>query len=116
MKNEKYAIGDTLEMFCSGCDAETVHSVQAVTKLGRMTAAVCDTCQTSSTYKSGVKTATAVGNAKTAKDYDRNQKYRKGQSMMHPVFGRGEVTDVPEPQKIDVLFGDRTRRLIHAQE
>jgi hypothetical protein len=36
--------------------------------------------------------------------------------MMHDKFGHGEVTAVLEPQKIDVLFGDTTRRLIHAQD
>jgi hypothetical protein len=35
--------------------------------------------------------------------------------MMHAIFGHGEVTAVIESQKIDVLFGDRTRRLIHDQ-
>jgi hypothetical protein len=35
--------------------------------------------------------------------------------MTHDKFGHGEVTAVIEPQKIDVLFGDQTRRLIHAQ-
>jgi hypothetical protein len=35
--------------------------------------------------------------------------------MTHPVFGHGEVTAVIEPQKIDVLFPDRLRRLIHAR-
>jgi hypothetical protein len=53
---------------------------------------------------------------KTASPYDRTRKYRKGQSMTHETFGQGEVTAVIEPQKIDVLFGDRQRRLIHSQE
>jgi hypothetical protein len=35
--------------------------------------------------------------------------------MMHPTFGPGEVTAVIEPRKIDVLFLDRMRRLIHAR-
>jgi hypothetical protein len=35
--------------------------------------------------------------------------------MMHPTFGLGEVTAVIEPQKIDVLFSDRVRRLAHAR-
>jgi hypothetical protein len=35
--------------------------------------------------------------------------------MMHTTFGVGEVTAVIEPRKIDVLFQDRVRRLIHAQ-
>ena len=52
---------------------------------------------------------------KAAGPYDRHKKYRKGQAMMHDKFGHGEVTAVLEPQKIDVLFGDTTRRLIHAQ-
>jgi hypothetical protein len=34
--------------------------------------------------------------------------------MMHPNFGEGEVTAVIETGKIDVLFADRLRRLIHA--
>jgi hypothetical protein len=34
--------------------------------------------------------------------------------MQHPIFGAGEVTALIEPQKIDVLFSDRMRRLIHA--
>jgi hypothetical protein len=34
--------------------------------------------------------------------------------MMHPSFGEGEVTAVIESGKIDVLFADRMRRLIHA--
>ena len=116
MKNEKYAAGDSIPMFCSGCDDDTSHSIQAVTKFGKISAAVCSTCQTSSTFRGGVKIGTAVGNTKAAKAYDRTVRYRKGQAMTHPVFGRGEVTAVLEPQKIDVLFGSTTRRLIHAQD
>ena len=47
--------------------------------------------------------------------YDRTHTYRAGQSLTHPVFGQGEVTTVIENQKIDVLFPDRLRRLIHAR-
>jgi hypothetical protein len=35
--------------------------------------------------------------------------------MIHPMWGQGEVTAVIEPRKIDVLFSDRLRRLIHAR-
>jgi hypothetical protein len=35
--------------------------------------------------------------------------------MAHETFGIGEVTQLIEPRKIDVLFQDRLRRLIHAQ-
>ena len=33
--------------------------------------------------------------------------------MIHPTFGEGEVTAVID-RKIDVLFSDRMRRLIHS--
>jgi hypothetical protein len=35
--------------------------------------------------------------------------------MAHPTFGFGEVMALIEPQKIDVLFSDKVRRLIHAR-
>ena len=116
MTTTKYAVGDGLQMMCSVCDVDQNHTVQSVTKLGKITAAVCDACATVSTFSRGVKTSVSVGRAKTASPYDRTRKYRKGQAMMHSVFGQGEVTAVLEPHKIDVLFGDTTRRLIHAQE
>jgi hypothetical protein len=31
------------------------------------------------------------------------------------MWGQGEVTAVIEPRKIDVLFSDRLRRLIHSR-
>lgn len=115
MKSQKYTVGETLTMLCSGCDVEQSHTVETATKQGMITKAICDVCATSSTFSRGVKTSVAMGKSKTASPYDRTRKYRKGQAMMHSTFGQGEVTAVIEPQKIDVLFGDRTRRLIHAQ-
>jgi|ERR1035437_3718925 hypothetical protein len=115
MKTEVFAIGGTIEMMCSACDVEQNHRIEAVTKQGKITKAACEACETSSTFNRGVKTSVNVGTGKNASPYDRTRKYRKGQAMTHHVFGRGEVTAVIEPQKIDVLFADRTRRMIHAQ-
>jgi hypothetical protein len=117
MKVEKYSVGDSITMMCSTCDVDRAHQVQTVTKLGKITSAVCTSCSTASTFSRGVKTSVNVGKStKTASPYDRTRKYKKGQAMMHSVFGQGEARAVIEMQKIDVLFGDRTRRLIHAQE
>jgi hypothetical protein len=116
-KAVKYAVGEELEMMCSACDVEQPHLIETTTKQGKITCAVCTVCQTSSTFSRGVKTSVEMGGkSKTASPYDRTRKYKKGQAMMHSTFGPGEVTAVVELQKIDVLFGDRTRRLIHAQE
>jgi hypothetical protein len=115
MKKEVFVVGQTLKMLCSACDVEQNHNVESVTKQGQITKAICQACETSSTFSRGVKTSVAMGKSKSASPYDRPRKYRKGQAMMHSTFGQGEVTDVIEPQKIDVLFGDKTRRLIHSQ-
>lgn len=116
MKTEKFAAGDPTTMFCSACEDDTGHTVGSTTKLGKITSAVCDTCQTSSTFKAGVKTGVTVGKGKAAAAYDRKKRYRKGQAMLHSIFGHGEVTAVADSQKIDVLFGETTRRLIHDQQ
>jgi hypothetical protein len=115
MKKEIFNVGQTLEMLCSGCESEQMHTVDSVTKQGQITKAICRACETASTFSRGVKTSVAIGKSKNASPYDRTRKYRKGQSMMHTVFGQGEVTAIIEPHKIDVLFGDTTRRLIHEQ-
>ena len=114
-KKPVFAVGETLEMMCSACDTEQMHRVDTVTKQGVITKAVCEACETVSTFTRGVKTAVSMGTGKNASPYDRTRKYKKGQAMMHDKFGQGEVTEVIEPQKIDVLFGDQVRRLIHAQ-
>ncbi|MFT3742869.1 MAG: hypothetical protein QM785_01120 [Pyrinomonadaceae bacterium] len=116
MTDKGYAVDDSVEMMCSACDLDQNHKVVAVTKQGKITKAACETCETVSTFARGVKTSVSVsGSGKAASPYDRSRKYKKGQAMMHEKFGHGEVTAVIEPGKIDVLFGDQTRRLIHAQ-
>ena len=115
MKVTAYSVDESVEMMCSACDLEQNHKVKTVTKQGKITKAVCEACETVSTFTRGVKTSVAMGTGKNASPYDRMRKYRKGQAMTHDKFGRGEVTAVIEPQKIDVLFGDQTRRLINAQ-
>jgi hypothetical protein len=116
MKEAVYSAEQVVVMMCSVCDNEQNHIVQTVTKQGKITGAMCAACETMSKFSRGQKTSVTVGSGKAASPYDRTRRYRKGQALTHDVFGRGEVSAVIEPQKIDVLFGDRTRRLIHAQD
>lgn len=116
VKEKAYAVDELVEMMCSACDSEQSHNVVTVTKQGKITEAACTVCDTASTFVRGNKTSvSAGGRSKAAQPYDRSRKYKKGQSMMHDKFGHGEVVTVLESQKIDVLFGDQTRRLIHDQ-
>jgi len=115
MIQTKYKAGDTLEMFCSTCDIEDIHTIEIATKGGKISKATCNVCSSTSSFLRGVKSAIKVGTGRIASPYDRNRRYRRGQAMMHNTFGHGEVTEVFNTQKIDVLFSDCTRRLIHDQ-
>jgi hypothetical protein len=110
---QNHKSGERVEKFCAVCAEERGHVVASVTKAGRITRVSCPKCGTRSTFKSGVTTTRAT--AKSGEPYDSTRTYRAGQSLTHPVFGVGEVTALVEPQKMDVLFPDRMRRLIHAR-
>jgi hypothetical protein len=115
MENETFAVGQLVSKMCLTCGDEQSHQILTVTKKGLISKVVCAVCATTSSFKSTAKTASASSEPKTADPYDRTHTYRKGQTMMHNAFGYGEVMSVIEPQKIDVKFSDRLRRLIHAQ-
>jgi hypothetical protein len=106
--------GERVEKFCAVCSEERGHVVASVNKRGRITRVSCPKCGTSSTFKAGGG-ATQRAAAQPGAPYDRTYTYRTGQSLTHPIFGEGEVTAVVENQKIDVLFPDRLRRLIHGR-
>ena len=114
METQIYKSGERVEKFCAVCDEERGHVVASVTKAGRITRVSCPKCGTRSPFKAGVVPGTRP-TAKSGEPYDRTRTYRAGQSLTHPVFGVGEVTALVEPQKMDVLFPDRMRRLIHSR-
>jgi hypothetical protein len=107
--------GERVEKFCAVCGEERGHVVASVTKTGRITRVSCPKCNTRSTFKSGKNASGPRASAQAGAPYDRTRTYRTGQTMLHPTYGMGEVTAVIEPQKIDVLFSDRMRRLIHSR-
>jgi transcription elongation factor Elf1 len=109
MVKYQYAVGDRVDKLCAVCKEERGHIVALLNKQGQISRVSCPQCGTRSTFKSGKSVKTP-----NSPPYDWTRTYRKGQTMMHPTFGLGEVTAVIEPQKIDVLFSDRVRRLFHA--
>ena len=114
MEKQAYVVGSRVEKLCAVCGVERGHVVASVTKQGRVSRVDCPKCGTRSAFKAGAGTTTRA-TAKSGAPYDCTHTYRTGQTMMHPTYGLGEVTAVIEPQKIDVLFADRMRRLIHAR-
>jgi len=114
MEKQVFAMGERADKLCGTCYEERGHIVTAVTKRGQISRVRCPKCGTVSTFKLSSRTSPRLSE-KAPLPYDRTCVYRTGQSMDHKTFGVGEVTGLIEPQKIDVLFQDRMRRLIHAQ-
>jgi transcription elongation factor Elf1 len=106
-----YKVGDRIDQMCITCNEERGHVVVSISKTGNITRVSCPMCASRVAYRSGTKRRPS---AEFGAPYDRTRSYRKGQTLMHPMFGEGEVTAIIEPQKMDVLFADRMRRLIHA--
>jgi hypothetical protein len=110
-----YAVGDRVDKFCAKCQEERGHIVATITKRGQVSRVSCPKCGVRSSFKPAAGPRSASASTKASAPYDRTRTYRTGQHLTHPTYGPGEVTAVIEPQKIDVLFSDRVRRLIHSQ-
>lgn len=104
-------VGDRVEQKCLTCNEERGHIVASVSKTGKVTRVSCPICNSRVPYKGG---GTRTPSTTAGSPYDPARTYRRGQTMVHPTFGEGEVTAVIETGKIDVLFADRLRRLIHS--
>ena len=113
MEQQVHTVGERTEKLCAVCREERGHVVASVNKRGRIMRVDCPMCGTRSTFRIGGQTK-ARTDRQTGGPYDRTRTYRTGDTMLHPTYGIGEVTSLIEPRKIDVLFPDRMRRLIHA--
>lgn len=111
-KKRIFITGERIEQMCVVCGEERGHIVASISKQGRITRVSCPMCGSLVPFKGGI---TRRRSTKVGGPYNQAQTYRRGDAMVHPLFGEGEVTGIIEPQKIDVLFADRLRRLIHAR-
>ena len=116
MEQQQYSIGDRIEQMCKVCGEDKGHVVISVGKRGQITRVNCPQCETQGRYKSSKIKRERRAPDLNSPPYDWTRTYRKGQAMLHPSFGVGEVTALIEPKKIDVLFSDRVRRLIHSRD
>ena len=114
MEKQTHAVGQRVDKLCAPCDEERGHVVASVTSGGRISRVSCPKCGTLSTFKDSSRTPPRTA-AQNLPPYDRTRTYHAGQVMSHTTYGTGEVTALAGPGKIDVLFTDRLRRLIHAQ-
>lgn len=114
MEIQTHTIGERTDKLCATCKEERGHIVASLNKRGQISRVSCTKCGTLSTFKLSSRTTARI-QGRAPSPYDRTRIYHAGQTMTHAMFGDGEVTAVIEPQKIDVLFPDRVRRLVHSQ-
>lgn len=116
MKDQTYKVGENIEKYCADCDKLAGHTVKTVTKTGRVSKVICDGCGLLGTFKPNSNLSKIQNLAtKTGEPYDMTKTYRTGQIMSHSTFGTGEVLTVVDSKKIEVLFIDQVRRLVHSR-
>ena len=124
---KRIRLGDDVLTYCGRCKEERTHQVVALNNGGGVERVICRTCHSNHLYRDRqvrTKKADAVSvrrrEAKSAATsdarlyaYSPKEVYEKGQMIMHPKFGTGEVVEV-RAGKIDVRFDGELRTLLHA--
>jgi hypothetical protein len=110
-----YKVGQRVDKWCVVCSEERGHVVASVSVKGRATRVTCPICGTRGTFKNGAICPVKIASSKAAQPYDWTHSYRVRQLINHPTYGLGEVVGLIEPKKMDVLFADRIRRMIHSR-
>jgi hypothetical protein len=115
MNERVYNVGQRVDKWCTVCGEERGHIVLSVSAKGHVTRVKCPLCETRGPFKSGANSSVKSGSLKVAEPYDWTHTYRVKQLINHPTYGLGEVVALIEPKKVDVLFADRIRRLVHSR-
>ncbi|MBN2359103.1 MAG: hypothetical protein JXR83_06590 [Deltaproteobacteria bacterium] len=134
-------LGRDVDAFCSRCGLVLAHTVTA--KLGdRIVRVMCNTCKREHAYRSSDDTAaprrgrdpgearrqprtTATTSAfarllgdrdaATAVAYRPTHTFVLSDLLQHPTFGLGVVSEVKSQGKIEVVFRDAVRVLVHGR-
>jgi hypothetical protein len=115
MEKLRHTIGERTEKLCAVCKEERGHIVVSINVRGAINRVDCSKCGTRTAFKQSASTIQR-SSSQAGLPYDKTYKYRAGQTMTHPNYGQGEVTALIEPLKIDVLFSDKLRRLVHSRD
>jgi hypothetical protein len=117
MEKQSYEVGDHIETRCETCDAVRSQIVASVGIKNQITGATCPRCGNRNRYKKTSFGASKINsnNPAVGKPYNMSEKYEQGEFIQHSSFGLGEVVNVVESGKIEVLFNDRLRCLVHGR-
>ena len=124
--------GGTIDGWCGKCKMILAHTIEAM--IGSKPARVhCNTCNSQHAYKASepskttprasgggtrpgrYKTLLASSDTAAAKTYSPKDTYREGDVLQHSVFGVGVTTAVKDISKIEVLFENGPKTLVHGR-
>jgi hypothetical protein len=134
---EKTKVGGETQAYCTHCRAMREHIVVAME--GSKPAKVeCDVCHKQHLFRAGppgakspsgrTRTArvtkkeaapvetvdlAAVMEGRPSRGYDPKVRFAIGEVVAHPLFGKGLVTQLPGPQKVEITFPNGPRLLTH---
>ena len=131
-----YKAGDNIDGYCTKCDMILAHTIEAMVD-EKPKRTQCNTCKHQHVYrkekkkpaarKSASKTGAGVAKAtdygkylegRTKADsrrYSMKSKFIKGELIDHPKFGLGVTTALKDGSKIEVLFPEGPKTLVHAR-
>jgi len=128
----KLSVGGYMKYHCSRCDLELGHTIVAMMN-GIPIRVRCNTCGSERNYRtkkvlmerpSEPRRLKARTNSdvyqqklqdsviKTPRRYQASESFAVGDVVDHPKFGRGIVTKVIPPDRMDILFQDETKTLL----
>jgi hypothetical protein len=133
-------VGKDVDSWCTRCKLVLAHTIEAVVA-GRITRVHCNTCGGQHAYRANApgeggagrvrKAASTEARASTtardfkallagrtlsdARAYSTGERFKVGELISHPAFGLGAVTGERDRIKIEVLFADGPRVLVHGR-
>lgn len=134
--DKKPAPGATVDSWCTKCKLVLAHTVEAVVG-GKITRVHCNTCNGQHAFRarapgsgggSGRSKARVEAperneyatllrgrTAAAARPYATSERFAPGELISHSVFGLGVVTAERDSVKIDVVFPDGPKVLMHGR-
>lgn len=123
-------IGDRIDSYCGRCKMMLAHTVESIEN-GKIKKCHCNTCGAQHAYRpKAPKKAGGGPSGIEPSDYDKlmksqdpnkarkyalSDKFQPMELIKHSSFGLGIVLTCKESNKIDVLFQDGTKTLVHCR-
>ena len=136
-------IGENINSWCTPCKLVLLHTIEAIAG-GKITRVHCNTCRARHSYRAkppaarsangrvGARQTNGTSGEQTtrpseyevlmrgrtesaARPYATSSRFKVSEIISHATFGLGAVTAERDNVKIDVLFSDRARVLVHGR-